>query len=188
MQRKNFQIEAAVHRLPAERERKRNGDFVDPVKTECGGKGVVQFPAFSGFQKKGLFRSRTDAESILPAAGKKIQNVDLQSFSVGDSAGQNFHRKSFGAGDADVAECAGEFFHVAFPPADENGKAGDIVVVKLDEGWVPHVIEDDKSLTPICDCNGEQIIINVADGGDGDGYIDEEDTYQVWDGGGAAGY
>ena len=50
------------------------------------------------------------------------------------------------------------------------------------------MIEDDKSLTPICDCNGEQIIINVADGGDGDGYIDEEDTYQVWDGGGAAGY
>lgn len=72
--------------------------------------------------------------------------------------------------------------------AVENGKAGDIVVVKLDEGWVPHVIEDNKSLTPICDCNGEQIVINVADGGDGDGYIDEEDTYQVWDGGGAAGY
>ena len=72
--------------------------------------------------------------------------------------------------------------------AVENGNAGDIIIVKLDEGWVPHVIEDDKSLTPICDCNGEQIIINVADGGDGDGYIDEEDTYQVWDGGGAAGY
>ena len=125
MQRKNFKIEAAVHCLPAERERKRNGDFVDPVKTECGGKGVVQFPAFSGFQKKGLFRSRTDAESILPAAGKKIQYVDLQSFPVGDSAGQNFHRKSFGARDADVAECAGEFFHVAFFPADENGKVGE---------------------------------------------------------------
>lgn len=71
--------------------------------------------------------------------------------------------------------------------AVENGVAGDIVVVKLDEGWVPHVVEDDKSLSPICDCNGEQIIINVADGGDGDGYEDEEEI-SVWDGGGAAGY
>lgn len=71
--------------------------------------------------------------------------------------------------------------------AVENGVAGDIVVVKLDEGWVPHVVEDDKSLSPICDCNGEQIIINVADGGDGDGYEDEEEIF-VWDGGGVAGY
>lgn len=71
--------------------------------------------------------------------------------------------------------------------AVESGTAGDIVVIKLDEGWVPHVVEDDKSLSPICDCNGEQIIINVADGGDGDGYEDEEEI-SVWDGGGAAGY
>lgn len=71
--------------------------------------------------------------------------------------------------------------------AVESGTAGDIVVIKLDEGWVPHVVEDDKSLSPICDCNGEQIIINVVDGGDGDGYEDEEEI-SVWDGGGAAGY
>ena len=72
--------------------------------------------------------------------------------------------------------------------AVESGDAGDIVVIKLDEGWVAHVIEDDKSLSPICDCDGDPIIINVADGGDGDGYIEEEDVFTIWDGGGAAGY
>lgn len=72
--------------------------------------------------------------------------------------------------------------------AVESGNPGDIVVIKLDEGWVAHVVEDDKSLSTICDCEGNPVIVNVIDGGDGDGYIDEEDTYQVWDGGGAAGY
>lgn len=68
-----------------------------------------------------------------------------------------------------------------------EGVPGDIVVIKLDEGWVPHVVEDDKSLSPICDCNGEPMVVNLIDGGDGDGYT-EEDSYCVWDGGGAAGY
>lgn len=68
-----------------------------------------------------------------------------------------------------------------------EGVPGDIVVIKLDEGWVPHVVEDDKSLSPICDCNGEPMVVNLIDGGDGDGYT-EEDLYCVWDGGGAAGY
>ena len=38
--------------------------------------------------------------------------------------------------------------------AVESGKPGDIAVIKLDKGWVAHVIEDDKSLSPICDCDG----------------------------------
>ena len=71
--------------------------------------------------------------------------------------------------------------------AKENGSAGDIIVVKLEEGWVPHVVEDDKSLEAICNCDGEMIVVNVVDGGDGDGY-EQEEIIQYWDGGGAAGY
>lgn len=71
--------------------------------------------------------------------------------------------------------------------AVESGTAGDIVVIKLEEGWVPHVVEDDKSLSPICDCNGEPMVVNLIDGGDGDGYTESE-IVQYWDGGGAAGY
>lgn len=71
--------------------------------------------------------------------------------------------------------------------ARESGTAGDIVVVKLDIGWVPHIVEDDKSLSPICNCDGEEIVVNIFDGGDGDGY-NEEEVFQIWDGGGAAGY
>ena len=70
-----------------------------------------------------------------------------------------------------------------------SGQAGDIIVIKLDIGWVPHVIEDDKSLTPICDCDGEVVVVDIYDGGDGDGYTEEELLeVQIWDGGGAAGY
>ena len=70
--------------------------------------------------------------------------------------------------------------------AKESGKAGDIVVIKLDIGWVPHVVEDDKSLSAICDCDGDEIVINIFDGGDSDGY-EEEEVFQFWDGGSAAG-
>lgn len=71
--------------------------------------------------------------------------------------------------------------------AVESGQAGDIVVVKLDVGWVPHVVEDDKSLNPICNCDGEMVVVSIMDGGDGDGYTTEE-TICIWDGGGAAGH
>lgn len=72
--------------------------------------------------------------------------------------------------------------------AVESGEAGDIVIVRLDAGWVPHVVEDDKSLAPICNCDGEMVVINLMDGGDGDGYSEEElANVQVWDGGSAAG-
>ena len=69
--------------------------------------------------------------------------------------------------------------------AKENGKAGDIIVVKLDIGWVPHVVEDDKSLSAICNCDGEEIVLNF-DGDDANGY-EEEENYIIYDGGSAAG-
>ena len=83
--------------------------------------------------------------------------------------------------------------------AVENGAAGDIIVVKLDNGWVPHVVEEDKSLTPICNCDGEMITISF-DGDDADGipegevevyydgnYEGDEGIIQYFDGGDAAG-
>lgn len=39
--------------------------------------------------------------------------------------------------------------------AKDEGTAGNIVVVYIDGQWVPHVVEDDLSLYPICDCSGE---------------------------------
>lgn len=72
--------------------------------------------------------------------------------------------------------------------AVESGDPGDIVVVRLEEGWVPHVVEDDKSLSPICNCNGEMVVIDIYDGGDADGYDDDEMfAVKIYDGGGAAG-
>ena len=86
--------------------------------------------------------------------------------------------------------------------AKENGNAGDIVVVKLDIGWVPHVIEDDKSLKAICNCDGDEVVLRF-DGDDADGidaeddemilyfngnYIDDKDgVVQYFDGGSAFG-
>lgn len=70
----------------------------------------------------------------------------------------------------------------------ENGKAGDIVVIKLDIGWVPHVVEEDKSLSPICDCDGNDVVIDGYDGGDADGYdATEQVEVQILYGGNAAG-
>ena len=84
--------------------------------------------------------------------------------------------------------------------ATESGEAGDIIVVKLDVGWVPHIVEDDKSLTPICNCDGEMVTIKL-DGDDADGipeeelelfydgnYIEPESYIQYFDGGGATGF
>ena len=41
--------------------------------------------------------------------------------------------------------------------AKDEGTAGNIVVVYIKEEnkWVPHIIENDLSLSPICDCSGE---------------------------------
>lgn len=83
--------------------------------------------------------------------------------------------------------------------AIESGSAGDIVVVKLDEGWVPHVVEENKGLTAICNCDGEMVTIKL-DGDDADGLAEDEielfydgnyvesDAIQYYDGGGAAGF
>ena len=81
----------------------------------------------------------------------------------------------------------------------ESGQAGDIIVIKLDIGWVPHVVEEDHSLTPICNCDGDMVTI-ALDGDDADGipvgeveiyydgnYIDNEDIIQYFDGGSATG-
>lgn len=65
--------------------------------------------------------------------------------------------------------------------AVENGKAGDIVVVKLEAGWVPHVVEDDKSLKAICDCDGDEIVLQF-DGDDADGIDEDEEEILYFDG------
>ena len=71
--------------------------------------------------------------------------------------------------------------------AKENKNSGSIVVVRIDGKWIAHIVEDDFTVTPICDCNGDAIVVNILDGGDGDGYTTEE-IVQYWDGGSAAGY
>lgn len=83
--------------------------------------------------------------------------------------------------------------------AAQSGSAGDIVVVKLDIGWVPHVVEDNKSLTPICNCEGEMMTV-AFDGDNADGipdgadmvyydgnYIEKTIDIQYFDGGSAFG-
>lgn len=71
--------------------------------------------------------------------------------------------------------------------AKDTQKAGTIVVIFVDGKWVAHMVEENYTVTPICNCNGEAVYVNIIDGGDGDGYTDAE-LLNVWDGGGAAGY
>lgn len=72
--------------------------------------------------------------------------------------------------------------------AQEAKKSGTIVVVRVDSKWVAHIVEDDYSVTPICDCNGNMVIVDIYDGGDADGYDESEQIeVQIWDGGSAAG-
>ena len=74
--------------------------------------------------------------------------------------------------------------------AKENGKSGIIVVVKTDSKWVPYVVEDDFSLTPICNCDNEMITLTF-DGDDADGIqpdeVDEDTVIYYFDGGSASG-
>lgn len=56
--------------------------------------------------------------------------------------------------------------------AKANGKFGIIVTIKVNGQWVAHIIEDDYSVTPICDCDENVDVTKVV----------------YWDGGGAAGY
>ena len=72
--------------------------------------------------------------------------------------------------------------------ARENRKSGIIVAIRIDGRWIAHMVEDDYSVTPICDSNGEMVEVNLMDGGDSDGYTYEEMVdVQFWDGGSAAG-
>lgn len=70
--------------------------------------------------------------------------------------------------------------------ARENQKTGVIVVVRIDGKWIAHMVEDDYSVTPICNCDGELVVVDIYDGGDADGH-DNATNVQIWDGGGAAG-
>lgn len=75
--------------------------------------------------------------------------------------------------------------------AKENAQSGIIVVVKIDSKWVPHMVEDDFSLSAICDCNGDMLTL-VFDGDDADGHDKDDiegvdEIIQYFDGGSAAG-
>lgn len=70
--------------------------------------------------------------------------------------------------------------------AKENAQSGIIIVIKIDGRWIAHIVEDDYSVTPICNCDGEMVEVKIFDGGDGDGHEDADEV-QIWDGGGAAG-
>lgn len=73
--------------------------------------------------------------------------------------------------------------------AQENESTGSIIAIRIDGKWIAYIVEDDFSVSPICDSNGDAVVINILDGGDGDGYTKEEmvEVY-CWDGGNAAGY
>lgn len=72
--------------------------------------------------------------------------------------------------------------------AKENKQSGIIVVVRMDGKWIAHMVEDDYSVTPICNCDGEMVEVHLMDGGDSDGYTYEEMIdVQIWDGGCASG-
>lgn len=73
--------------------------------------------------------------------------------------------------------------------AKESKESGTIVVVRIDGKWIAHIVEDDFTVTPICDCDGEMIVVDIYDGGDADGYEEEEQIeVQIWDGGSATGF
>ena len=62
-----------------------------------------------------------------------------------------------------------------------EGQPGDIVVIKLEGKWVPHVVEDDHSLSPICNENGEMITLYL-DGDDADGIDKNAESFIYYDG------
>lgn len=69
----------------------------------------------------------------------------------------------------------------------QEGEPGDIIAIKIDGQWIAHIVEDDKSLSPICDANGQEVILTL-DGDDADGLNEEDFAYiQIFDGGGATG-
>lgn len=72
--------------------------------------------------------------------------------------------------------------------AKESKESGSVVVIRIEGKWIAHIVEDDYTVTPICDCNGQMVAIDIYDGGDADGYNEEEQIeVTIWDGGNAAG-
>ena len=72
--------------------------------------------------------------------------------------------------------------------AQESQESGTVIVVRIDGKWIAHIVEDDYTVTPICDCNGNMVVVDIYDGGDADGYNESEQIeVQIWDGGNAAG-
>lgn len=72
--------------------------------------------------------------------------------------------------------------------AQESKESGTVIIVRIDNKWTAHIIEDDYTVTPICDCNGNMVVVDIRDGGDADGYNESEQIeVQIWDGGNAAG-
>ena len=65
--------------------------------------------------------------------------------------------------------------------------SGIIVAIYVDSKWIAHMIEDNYKVTPICDCNGHMVEVEILDGGDADGFDPNVEILQYWDGGGAAG-
>lgn len=73
--------------------------------------------------------------------------------------------------------------------AQESKECGAVIVVRIDGKWIAHIVEDDYTVTPICDCNGNMVVVDIYDGGDADGYTPEEEVQvTIWDGGSATGY
>lgn len=70
--------------------------------------------------------------------------------------------------------------------AKDEQISGIIIVVRIEEKWIAHTIENDYSIVPICDCEGQMVEVDAYDGGDADGH-EEVDEILVWDGGGASG-
>ena len=73
--------------------------------------------------------------------------------------------------------------------AVSEGQSGDIIIIKIDGRWIAHIVEDDKSISPICDKNGEEVVVKIFDGDDANGIENDPDVMlvQIYDGGGAAG-
>ena len=68
----------------------------------------------------------------------------------------------------------------------QEGEPGDIIAIKMDGQWIAHIVEDDKSISVICDANGKEAVITL-DGDDADGIEGEVEYIHIFDGGGAAG-
>lgn len=53
--------------------------------------------------------------------------------------------------------------------ARENNKTNVIVAIKMQDKWIAHMVEDDYSVTSICDLKGEMVAIHIMDGGNAAG-------------------